>query len=165
MSLDSSFRCELFALWRGLILAWDHGHKNVICETDNVDVYRVVQLYPCNNIALHADLITKIHDLLCRSWNVDVCLIQRNANDVVDTIAKLAARNGIDHAEWLSPWSSLDSSKNPTRLGRPAPIQIQFPDAAERGLHLPLHGSPPLELGTVAAAAAASELEQVIAAG
>ncbi|MED6208165.1 hypothetical protein PIB30_042565, partial [Stylosanthes scabra] len=30
-------RCELFALWRGLVLAWECGSKFVICESDSRD--------------------------------------------------------------------------------------------------------------------------------
>ncbi|MED6197666.1 hypothetical protein PIB30_058748 [Stylosanthes scabra] len=109
MPLDSSFRCELFALWRGLILAWDYRHKDVSCETDNVDVYRVTQLHQCNDNGLHVDLVTKIHELLRRSWNVVVCLIQRSDNGVADTMAKFATRYGVTHAKWMSPCSSLNS--------------------------------------------------------
>ncbi|MED6200508.1 hypothetical protein PIB30_085808 [Stylosanthes scabra] len=32
-------KAELFAIWRGLLLAWDNGYREVICETDSLDAF------------------------------------------------------------------------------------------------------------------------------
>ncbi|MED6194665.1 hypothetical protein PIB30_030618 [Stylosanthes scabra] len=33
------FCCEMFAIWRGLVLAWECDVKDVICQTDNLEVF------------------------------------------------------------------------------------------------------------------------------
>ncbi|QHO26610.1 Receptor-like protein [Arachis hypogaea] len=38
----SIIRCELFAAWRGLVLAWDCGLRDIICETDCLDILPIM---------------------------------------------------------------------------------------------------------------------------
>ena len=33
---------ELFAIWRGFLLAWDSGQRDIICETDCVEAFTIV---------------------------------------------------------------------------------------------------------------------------
>ncbi|MED6160740.1 hypothetical protein PIB30_054219 [Stylosanthes scabra] len=54
------FRCELLADWNGLMLAWEVGCKNVICETDSFEVFQHLQ----NTLLRDVDLSHKIQDLL-----------------------------------------------------------------------------------------------------
>ncbi|MED6144650.1 hypothetical protein PIB30_017750 [Stylosanthes scabra] len=97
----SILRCELFAVWRDLLLTWENGHREVICETDNIDVFRFAQ-WPCRAVGANSmDLISKIQDILSRNWTVHVNLIQRSANQVADFMAKEAAVKRLPHAEWL----------------------------------------------------------------
>ncbi|MED6116576.1 hypothetical protein PIB30_101522, partial [Stylosanthes scabra] len=44
-----------------------------------------------------------IHELMRRSWRVEIFLIQRSANVIADALAKYAVLNGIDQVEWLIP--------------------------------------------------------------
>ncbi|MED6149597.1 hypothetical protein PIB30_064030 [Stylosanthes scabra] len=71
----SILRCELFAVWRGLLLARDNGHREVICETDNIDVFRFAQWHCRTDGANNMNLIFKVHELLSRKSTVDVQLI------------------------------------------------------------------------------------------
>nr|XP_025611579.1 uncharacterized protein LOC112704931 [Arachis hypogaea] len=40
--LSSVLCCELHAIWKGLVMAWDCECKEVICETDNFDAFFLV---------------------------------------------------------------------------------------------------------------------------
>ncbi|MED6166769.1 hypothetical protein PIB30_112658, partial [Stylosanthes scabra] len=100
----SVLRCEFFALWRRILLAWDYGHRDIVCETDNVDVFLAVQSHSSVSGAADSNLIIKIHDLIWRNWNVEVKLIQREANGVADAMAKVAARSQLSQVEWTEPW-------------------------------------------------------------
>ncbi|MED6221399.1 hypothetical protein PIB30_054301, partial [Stylosanthes scabra] len=73
-------------------MAWEFGHRSVICKTDCLDAYNLVF---SNSIAgVHHDLVSKIHDLRNRSWNLSFVLIDRLANGVADYLAKHAAAAG-----------------------------------------------------------------------
>ncbi|MED6105976.1 hypothetical protein PIB30_000765 [Stylosanthes scabra] len=90
-------RAELFAIWRGLILTWDCGCRDVMCEIDSLDAFLAAQP------AADADLIEKIHEVLARKWNAQVVLIQRTANIAADFLAKHAVERNIEHMELLQP--------------------------------------------------------------
>ncbi|MED6224164.1 hypothetical protein PIB30_081224 [Stylosanthes scabra] len=64
----------------------------IFCETDNVDVFIAEQSYSYQDEAADFDLISKIIELIRCNWTVEVKLINRDANGVVDTIAKFVAR-------------------------------------------------------------------------
>ncbi|MED6135852.1 hypothetical protein PIB30_050513 [Stylosanthes scabra] len=103
----SILRCELFVVWRGLLLAWENSHREIICETDNIDLFRFAQ-WPYRDFGANSmDLITKIQDILSRNWTVHVNFIQRSANQVADFMAKEAAVKRLPHAEWLQTWKSV----------------------------------------------------------
>ncbi|MED6157332.1 hypothetical protein PIB30_022152 [Stylosanthes scabra] len=76
--------------WRGFLLAWEAGFKEVSCET-------------------HAsDLILRICEFLHRSWKAEIVLIQSTINCVANALAKHALKQGIHHADWLQPWKDMD---------------------------------------------------------
>ncbi|MED6181340.1 hypothetical protein PIB30_018486 [Stylosanthes scabra] len=109
LPVASVLRCELFALWREMLLAWENGYKEVVCETDNIEVFMISQRFQDSEAVLNKDLIAKIRELLQRSWWIEICLIQRIANRVADAMAKTAANHLLPHAEWLHLWSDLVS--------------------------------------------------------
>ncbi|MED6212007.1 hypothetical protein PIB30_078985 [Stylosanthes scabra] len=97
---------ELFAIWRGLILAWDCGCRDVVCEIDSLDTFLAAQpqYNPCQ--AADSDLIEKIHEVLLWNWSAEVVLVQRTANTAADFLAKHAVEMSINHLELLQPFSS-----------------------------------------------------------
>ncbi|QHO58871.1 RNA-directed DNA polymerase [Arachis hypogaea] len=54
---------ELFAIWRGFLLAWDSGQKDIICETDYVEAFTIVNnLQDC--FGFIDPLVFKIRDIM-----------------------------------------------------------------------------------------------------
>ncbi|QHN86859.1 RNA-directed DNA polymerase [Arachis hypogaea] len=54
---------ELFAIWRGFLLAWDSGQRDIICETDCVEAFTIVNnLQDCSGFIDH--LVLKIRDIM-----------------------------------------------------------------------------------------------------
>ncbi|MED6172949.1 hypothetical protein PIB30_054693 [Stylosanthes scabra] len=67
---ESILRCELFAIWRGLVLVWENDYRQVICETDSLECFLIIQ---SNNSAMNQearDLQLKINEILHRDWTV-----------------------------------------------------------------------------------------------
>ena len=99
----SIIRCELFAAWRGLVLAWDCGLRNIICETDCLDIlpimHELTSGYPCEV----TDLVHKIQELLSRPWLVHVEWVSREANRAADWMAKYGAKSNSNHVIWSEP--------------------------------------------------------------
>ncbi|MED6195833.1 hypothetical protein PIB30_041623 [Stylosanthes scabra] len=105
----SGLRAELFGIWMGLILAWDCGCRDVVCEMDSLEAFLVAlsQANLCH--AADADLISKIHEVPHLNWNAQVILIQRNANTAVDFLAKHAVERNIEHMELLQPLDNMQT--------------------------------------------------------
>ncbi|MED6196894.1 hypothetical protein PIB30_051597 [Stylosanthes scabra] len=98
---------ELFAIWRGLMLASELDYKDVLCETDCHEAFILINDSVLSSFNEMSCLIRRIKDLLQRQWRVQIVLIQRTANRVADALAKFAICNGIHHADWLQPWDDL----------------------------------------------------------
>ncbi|KAL4300386.1 hypothetical protein AHAS_Ahas17G0195700 [Arachis hypogaea] len=107
--LSSVLSCELHAIWRGLVMAWDCEYKEVICETDNLDAFFLVSRGTTSMITNDSDLLGKIKEMLQRNWTATLVLIQRTANRAADLMAKTAALNK-QNAATRSAWSSGSSS-------------------------------------------------------
>ncbi|KAL4343881.1 hypothetical protein AHAS_Ahas11G0122700 [Arachis hypogaea] len=91
--LSSVLCCELHAIWRGLIMAWNCECKEVICETDNLDAFLLVSQGTTSMIRNDSDLLDKIKEMLQRNWTATLVLIQRTANKAADLMAKTAVLN------------------------------------------------------------------------
>ncbi|KAL4288628.1 hypothetical protein AHAS_Ahas19G0305200 [Arachis hypogaea] len=74
--LSSVLCCELHAIWRGLVMAWDCECKEVICETDNLDAFLLVSRGTTSMIRNDSDLLDKIKEMLQRNWTATLVLIQ-----------------------------------------------------------------------------------------
>ncbi|MED6124042.1 hypothetical protein PIB30_055267 [Stylosanthes scabra] len=81
----------LLAIWHGLVLAWENGCRQVICETDSIEAFSLINSGHASHASDHFDLLSKIIDVLYCWWSVCVTLIQRSANNVADYLAKYAA--------------------------------------------------------------------------
>ncbi|XP_057760108.1 uncharacterized protein LOC130980443 [Arachis stenosperma] len=100
---------ELFAIWRGFLLAWDSGQRDIICETDCVEAFTIVNnLQDCSVFIDH--LVLKIRDIISWKWRADLQLILRDANTVADIMARTAMRTLSPQVELPLPWKEFESS-------------------------------------------------------
>ncbi|XP_072058140.1 uncharacterized protein [Arachis hypogaea] len=100
-------RCELFAVWRGLILAWDYGLRDIVCKTDSLDILHILK-NPANGLNCDVvDILQKIQELLSRPWVVDYEWIIRDANIVADWLARYAVKTNPTHVIWSEPCDEL----------------------------------------------------------
>ncbi|XP_057755680.1 uncharacterized protein LOC130974857 [Arachis stenosperma] len=84
---------ELYAIWRGLLLAWESGFRELICETDCLEA-----LFLVNQRMLSKDI---------PEWDLAKHIQERTANSVADCMAKAAASVADIHSNWSQPWSEL----------------------------------------------------------
>ncbi|XP_015970565.1 uncharacterized protein LOC107494049 [Arachis duranensis] len=59
--------CELYAIWRGLCLAWDCGDNEIICETDCLEAYLLIIKDFAGMPRDYNDLLLKIAEMM--QWN------------------------------------------------------------------------------------------------
>ncbi|XP_020997364.1 uncharacterized protein LOC110280598 [Arachis duranensis] len=100
-------RCELFAAWRGLVLAWDCGLMDIICETDCLDILPIMHELTSWYSSEVTDLVHKIRELLSRPWLVHVEWVSREANRATDWMAKYGAKSNSNHVIWSEPCVDL----------------------------------------------------------
>ncbi|XP_015946532.1 uncharacterized protein LOC107471560 [Arachis duranensis] len=98
---------ELYAIWRGLLLAWESGFREVICETDCLEALFLVNQRMLSKDIPEWDLAKHIQEVMNWNWRVSILLIQRTANSVADCMAKAAASVADIHLNWSQPWSEL----------------------------------------------------------
>ncbi|XP_015971192.1 uncharacterized protein LOC107494666 [Arachis duranensis] len=98
---------ELYAIWRGLLLAWESGFREVICETDCLEALFLVNQRMLSKDIPEWDLAKHIQEVMNWNWRVSILLIQRTANSVADCMAKAAASVADIHSNWSQPWSEL----------------------------------------------------------
>ncbi|QHN93795.1 Putative ribonuclease H protein [Arachis hypogaea] len=103
----SIIRCELFAAWRGLVLAWDCGLRDIICETDCLDILPIMHELTSGYSSEVTDLVHKIQELLSRPWLVHVEWVSRKANRAADWMAKYGAKSNSNHVIWSEPGVDL----------------------------------------------------------
>lgn len=86
------FMSEALALRDGLVTAWNHGGRKILCELDCKELVNLIKL-PAEN-AQHAQLalVNDIRQLLRRTWTIEVTWIHREENAVADWLAKRASR-------------------------------------------------------------------------
>ncbi|MED6119943.1 hypothetical protein PIB30_016322 [Stylosanthes scabra] len=97
LTILTIFRCELLAVWNGLMLVWEAGYKNVICETDSLEVFQLLRNIYGFAMLENVDLTCKIKDLLCQNWLVKFAWINREANSITNCLAKKGVQCGIDY--------------------------------------------------------------------
>ncbi|MED6226760.1 hypothetical protein PIB30_106855 [Stylosanthes scabra] len=95
--------CEVFSIWRGLVLTWEADFHNILCETDCLEVYSLIydnySTRSCNVV----DLFDKVRDILRWRWNAKVILIQRSADNAADTVTRVVAHSESSHVKIIQP--------------------------------------------------------------
>ncbi|MED6136196.1 hypothetical protein PIB30_053755 [Stylosanthes scabra] len=99
LPFGSVLRCEFFAIWRGLILIWKCGIRDLICETDCLHGLLAIRTLEPFDTAVDKDLLLKIHEVTQWSWKVEFSLIQRTANNAADYLTKQASASMRKYTE------------------------------------------------------------------
>ncbi|KAJ1399723.1 Ribonuclease H domain [Sesbania bispinosa] len=84
--VGDSFEAKLLALLSGLQFAWMKGCRNMIVESDALEVVNVFQeiTIPFHK---HLGVIQSIRDYTQRNWNLRIKHVFREANQVADLLA------------------------------------------------------------------------------
>ncbi|XP_057747577.1 uncharacterized protein LOC130966769 [Arachis stenosperma] len=88
---------------RGLVLAWDCGLRDIICETDCLDILPIMHELTSRYSSEVTDLVHKIQELLSRLWVVHVEWVSREANRAADWMARYGTKDNSNHVIWSEP--------------------------------------------------------------
>ncbi|KAK9006348.1 hypothetical protein V6N11_035389 [Hibiscus sabdariffa] len=90
----NSLYAELWSLYVGLQLAWDHGVTFLQIQTN---CKRVLELLHDPNVeSCPISLVRSIHQFWCRAWYVDLIWIPRLSNKATDNLARFANLSSFD---------------------------------------------------------------------
>ncbi|KAK8607827.1 hypothetical protein V6N13_023277 [Hibiscus sabdariffa] len=92
---------ELWTISDGLRHAWDGGFRRVELETNNAEAANI-----CNGLSStlqHGVLVSTIHDLLQRSWQVRIRHVGRSGNAVADKLARLGQQCMLQGSYFAAP--------------------------------------------------------------
>lgn len=97
---------ELLALKHGLMITWERGYRQALCNSDSMDTQRLARE---GNIEFHhfgAINVMDIKDLLAREREVQRCHTLREGNSCADFLAKLGAesRSEFHIRDCPPPW-------------------------------------------------------------
>lgn len=87
----SSFLAEATTLRDGIQLAWDHGHRNSLCEVDCFDLITVLSDVESIRLHIHASALQEVHELLNRNWTTNLSWIHKEGNSAAYWLAKEGA--------------------------------------------------------------------------
>ncbi|XP_057443884.1 uncharacterized protein LOC130736046 [Lotus japonicus] len=90
-SEGSPFLAEALALRDGLRLAWGHGIRKLVCETDCQDLNEVLVDMSRVNRHDHAAVLKDIKELMERNWRITLAWTQRECNTAADWLARQGA--------------------------------------------------------------------------
>jgi ribonuclease HI len=114
VGISTILHVELLAIYHGLQVAWDQGHRNIICYSDSTLSLQLIgeKVNPWHH---YASILANISDLVKRNWNVCFRHTKREANSVADLLAKTGAAG-------TSNWTAM-------RIPPPAAIPFLQADA------------------------------------
>lgn len=80
---------ELWGLYQGLKLAWEHGIKCLVVEIDSLCITQLVNK-PVDIINEYTSLIQSIKEIIHCNWNVIINHVHREANYIAKYVANYA---------------------------------------------------------------------------
>ncbi|XP_020978008.1 uncharacterized protein LOC110271428 [Arachis ipaensis] len=104
---NNAFRCELFATWKGLVLAWDCGLRDIICEMDCFDILLIMHNLISGYSYEVTDLVYKIQEILSRPWLVHIEWVSWEANRAADWMARYGTKSNSNNVIWSEPCVDL----------------------------------------------------------
>ncbi|KAJ1385384.1 Ribonuclease H domain [Sesbania bispinosa] len=87
-----SLGAEFQAVFHCLHLAWERGFKDLIVESDSLDVIQTLQSGLLVSSDRCSEVLSRIRNLLRRDWNVLLLHVTRAVNKPADWLAKYGAR-------------------------------------------------------------------------
>lgn len=108
------FTVKVAALREGLLLAWNQGYRNVVCEVDGSNMVLVLKSAGAWRFHEQTLLLQGIWDLLDRDWIVRLASVHCDGNVVADWMAKKASSMtilGIQLVEHPSPELELVAAR------------------------------------------------------
>ncbi|KAL4354587.1 hypothetical protein GQ457_06G029720 [Hibiscus cannabinus] len=105
IGFTNSLHAELWALYVGLQLAWDHGVNFLQIQTD---CNRVLELLHDTNVdSCPISLVRSIHQFWRRAWYVDLIWVPRSSNQAADSMARIANCSSFDLLFFSDPPAQL----------------------------------------------------------
>ncbi|KAK8522156.1 hypothetical protein V6N12_055876 [Hibiscus sabdariffa] len=105
IGFTNSLHAELWALYVGLQLAWDHGVNFLQIQTD---CKRVLELLHDTNVdSCPISLVRSIHQFWRRAWYVDLIWVPRSSNQAADSMARIANCSSFDLLFFSDPPAQL----------------------------------------------------------
>ncbi|GAU48831.1 hypothetical protein TSUD_190610 [Trifolium subterraneum] len=86
----SNINAELQVILHGLDIAWNHGFRNVICESDSQTALKLIQ-EGVPSTHPYAPLVNYIQSLIHKEWKLFLVHTLREGNASADWLAKLGA--------------------------------------------------------------------------
>lgn len=102
IGFSSILQAELLALYHGLRVAWDQGHRHLVCYSDSTLAIQLVNT-TVNPWHLFAPIISNIKDLMARDWHLQLSHTWREANATADFMAKMGANCNEAWQEFAEP--------------------------------------------------------------
>ncbi|KAL9432399.1 hypothetical protein AB3S75_027433 [Citrus x aurantiifolia] len=80
---------ELWGLYQGLKIAWEHGFRFLQVEVDNLGITQLLNTSEANRSGV-SSLLWGIKDLLNKDWQISVKHVYREASFAADFLAGMA---------------------------------------------------------------------------
>lgn len=87
---------------KGLEWAWRQGIKKLRVQSDAEDVVHWINGGPLS-VGPFRPMLLRCRHWLSRDWDITLRYVIREQNQVADSIAKLAWRNGIHWVDFIAP--------------------------------------------------------------
>ena len=91
ISVTDNLLPDLVAICHGLVLTWDKGYRRVCYEGDSKEAIRLILSKNCHS-HVYQSMIVDIQHWLCRSWEVELTHVLREANSYTNFLANEGSR-------------------------------------------------------------------------
>jgi len=100
---------ELFGVYHGLMLVISNSIQRVICETDSLEVFRLLQDPDHSHMHVYAFLLVKIFRIKDHIHNISFQHVLQEGNHYANFLAKLGRSSRLGVTFWHAPQSELKS--------------------------------------------------------
>ena len=100
-------KVEILAILHGLAFAWRVGSRNLVCETDSLEVFCVVTAPSIHLRHSCAAILHQVHLMLNCGWIVTFSHVPRSGNTSADYLARHRAISSTSFVECDSPDRAL----------------------------------------------------------
>ena len=102
LGISTNLHAKLMALLHGLRMAWEYGVRNLLCNSNSLDVVRMVSPgVPTTH--RYYKIVFSISRWFSKDWVISLEHTLRDGNGGIDFLAKLWARNDELYHTWVNP--------------------------------------------------------------